>query len=481
MNGKVFINYRRDDSSASAGRLYDRLSSHFPKDQIFIDVDNLDPGVDFVEAIEQSVVSCDALIAVIGRHWLISADEKRRRRLDNPEDFVRLEIASALKRDIRVIPVLVDGASMPSPSELPDDLKALVRRNAVEVSHTRFSTDSERLVAALERIFEKTEAEQHEREEKERLEPQGREHTPKEQVETERLAAKDQERLQAERAQKEEQERLELEAESPPPGPVAPTLNPQEPEASKPSAQTPKPVQPVLPKPGKPEQKKLAPSPSARTEGESLPRRLVAFLAIVAVLLVCGLVYLVTKPPIPTPSAAELLSKAQRSLDEREFAKALPLLQKAADAGNPIAMNNLGVLYQSGEGVVQDYGRAAEWYLKAADAGNYDAMANLGCLYRDGKSVAQDYGKAREWFQKAADAGNSLAMNSLGVLYLNGNGVAQDYGKAREWFQKAADAGNSLAMNNLGILYQSGKGVAQDYGKAGEWYLKAADAGNPTP
>jgi hypothetical protein len=142
MSGNIFINYRRDDSSASAGRLYDRLAALFPKNQIFIDVDNLDPGVDFVEAIEQSVGSCDVLIAVIGKRWLISSDQEGSRRLDNPDDFVRLEIATALKRNIRVIPVLVDDASMPRASDLPDDLKSVVRRNAVEVSDTEFQSQS---------------------------------------------------------------------------------------------------------------------------------------------------------------------------------------------------------------------------------------------------------------------------------------------------------------------------------------------------
>jgi hypothetical protein len=125
MSGHIFINYRRDDSSSAAGRLYDRLSSHFASNQIFIDVDNLAPGVDFVEAIEQSVGSCDVLIAVIGGRWLISSDEEGRRRLDNPDDFVRIEIATALKRGIRVIPVLVEGALMPRSRDLPDDLKSL--------------------------------------------------------------------------------------------------------------------------------------------------------------------------------------------------------------------------------------------------------------------------------------------------------------------------------------------------------------------
>ena len=102
MSGNIFINYRCDDAAYPAGRLYDRLSAHSPKNQIFIDVDNLDPGVDFVEAIEQSVGSCDVLIAVIGNRWLTSSDGEGNRRLDNPDDFVRLEIATALKRNILV-------------------------------------------------------------------------------------------------------------------------------------------------------------------------------------------------------------------------------------------------------------------------------------------------------------------------------------------------------------------------------------------
>jgi hypothetical protein len=129
MSGQIFISYRRDDTSASAGRLYDRLLVCLPNNHIFIDVD-LDPGIDFVEAIETSVGSCDVLIAVIGKRWLTSSDDDGQRRLDNQEDFVRLEVATALKRNIRVIPVLVDGASIPRSSDLPDELKLLARRNA---------------------------------------------------------------------------------------------------------------------------------------------------------------------------------------------------------------------------------------------------------------------------------------------------------------------------------------------------------------
>jgi hypothetical protein len=112
MIGQIFISYRREDSEWSAGRLGDRLKAHFGQDRIFVDVGTIEPGMDFVEAIERSVGSCDVLIAVIGKRWLISSDEEGRHRLDNPEDSVRIEIVTALKRGIRVIPVLVDGPTI---------------------------------------------------------------------------------------------------------------------------------------------------------------------------------------------------------------------------------------------------------------------------------------------------------------------------------------------------------------------------------
>jgi hypothetical protein len=154
MNKQIFISYRREDSSASAGRLFDRLTNHFPSYRIFLDVDSIDLGEDFVKTIKQTVESCDVLIAVIGKGWLSSCDHRGQRRLDNQDDFVRIEISTALKRHIRVIPVLVDDALMPRFCDLPDDLKALVHRQALELSHDRFRTDSERLASAVERALE---------------------------------------------------------------------------------------------------------------------------------------------------------------------------------------------------------------------------------------------------------------------------------------------------------------------------------------
>ncbi len=149
---RILLSYRRDDSSGHAGRLYDRLSQHFGRDNLFMDVDTIALGLDFVEAIQDAVGSCDVLLAVIGRQWLTSTDSQGHRRLDNPEDFVRLEITTALERGIRVIPVLVGGASMPRSIELPDVLRPLARRQALIVGD-HFHPDVDRLIAALETVL----------------------------------------------------------------------------------------------------------------------------------------------------------------------------------------------------------------------------------------------------------------------------------------------------------------------------------------
>ncbi len=148
---KIFISYRRQDTRAYAGRLYDDLLDHFGRDQLVRDVDTFEPGVNFIAAIRESVGTCDALVALIGPRWLTARAEKSRR-LDNPNDLVRLEIAAALARDIRVIPVLLDGARMPAPDRLPDDLKGLAERQALELSDQRWREDIGRLVRALESV-----------------------------------------------------------------------------------------------------------------------------------------------------------------------------------------------------------------------------------------------------------------------------------------------------------------------------------------
>lgn len=145
----IFISYRRDDAAGYAGRLYDGLSSHFGTDQVFMDVEGIELGTDFVTAIERAVGSCKVLIVVIGDEWLSTTDAAGRRRLDDPHDFVRLETRVALERGIRVVPVLVGGALMPRADELPDELKPLARRQAIEISHKQWESSTRELIRAL--------------------------------------------------------------------------------------------------------------------------------------------------------------------------------------------------------------------------------------------------------------------------------------------------------------------------------------------
>jgi hypothetical protein len=145
----IFISYRREDTEGQAGRLFDDLVEQFGKDSVFMDVAGIEPGRDFRRAIDEQVASCGVLLALIGKSWLDAKDESGRRRLDDAMDFVRLETASALKRDIPVIPVLVRGASMPRADQLPPDLADLAYRNAVELTHARWDSDLEVLVKAL--------------------------------------------------------------------------------------------------------------------------------------------------------------------------------------------------------------------------------------------------------------------------------------------------------------------------------------------
>jgi hypothetical protein len=153
--GGIFISYRRDDSGPYAGRLRDTLSQHFGAEQVFRDIDSINPGERFPRLIEQEVGSCDALLALIGPKWLSTTDDAGQRRLDDPDDFVRLEIATALRRsDVLVIPVLVGAASMPAAADLPQPLAALVECNAVRITDENWDAQVARLTGALEKVVE---------------------------------------------------------------------------------------------------------------------------------------------------------------------------------------------------------------------------------------------------------------------------------------------------------------------------------------
>ncbi len=151
--GSVFLSYRRGDTRHLAGRLYDRLAQRLGTKHVFMDVDSIGPGADFAAAIDTAVASCDVLLILIGANWLNAQDEHGERRLDDPDDFVVLEITAALRRNIHILPVLVDGASPPRRQDLPDALTPLAHRNAVRLNHETFRADVEALLDAVAELL----------------------------------------------------------------------------------------------------------------------------------------------------------------------------------------------------------------------------------------------------------------------------------------------------------------------------------------
>ena len=141
----------------------------------------------------------------------------------------------------------------------------------------------------------------------------------------------------------------------------------------------------------------------------------------------------------------------------------------AVEQGNAEAQNNLGVMYENGQCVAQDYKEAVRWFKLAAEQGNAQAQDNLGSRYVDGQGVAQDYTEAVKWFKLAAEQGNAQAQDDLGFMYYKGQGVAQDYKEAIRWYKLAAEQGNAEAQNNLGVYYWN----KRDYKRAGKWLLLA--------
>jgi hypothetical protein len=153
MAGKIFLSYRREDARGFARALFARLEQSFPAESLFMDVQGIGAGQDFVRSIEEQVSACDVMLMLIGPDWLTATDERGRRRLENPKDFVRIEVESALRFGKRVIPVLVQKTEMPRADALPEPLKALARRNAVGLTQERFDADAQGLIKALEEVL----------------------------------------------------------------------------------------------------------------------------------------------------------------------------------------------------------------------------------------------------------------------------------------------------------------------------------------
>ena len=147
--GSVFISYRREDSQGQARALFQDLAASIGKDAVFMDVDSIGLGRDFREVLQERLATCDLMLVLIGREWLAGKDGTGRRRLDNPADFVCMEIAAALQRKIPITPLLVEGAAMPTAEQLPESIRDLAYRNGFELSHNRWDSDVRELLKRL--------------------------------------------------------------------------------------------------------------------------------------------------------------------------------------------------------------------------------------------------------------------------------------------------------------------------------------------
>ena len=163
---------------------------------------------------------------------------------------------------------------------------------------------------------------------------------------------------------------------------------------------------------------------------------------------------------------------------EQDFKRAKYYFKKSALRGNSNGFYRIGLDFYLGHATSHNYSKAFKYFQKAEKMGSSRGMGGIGLCYLNGEGVKQDYTKAFEYYQKSSELGNSYAMRNLGLCYSNGEGVKQDYTKAFEYYQKSSELGNSYAMCNLGNCYFNGRGVKQDYKKAIEYYQKSADLGN---
>ncbi len=173
--------------------------------------------------------------------------------------------------------------------------------------------------------------------------------------------------------------------------------------------------------------------------------------------------------------ASESYKVGKSAYERKDYQQALVNLGKASEFGHSEAQNDLGVMYEKGQGVVKDDVEAVRWYRKAAEQGNALGQNNLGVMYAKGQGVVKDETEAVRWFRKAAEQGNVYSQGGLGYRYLNGIGVSKDEAEGVRWFRKAAEQGNADSQNNLGVMYEKGQGVVKQEAEAVRWYRKAAE------
>lgn len=500
--GSIFINYRRGETAGEAMALFNQLSAALGKDSVFMDVANIDLGRDFREALNERLASCDLMLAIVGRGWVDGKGASGRRRLDEPNDYVRLEIAAALKRNIPVLPVLVQGVHMPSADELPEDLGDFAFRNAFELSHSRWDSDVREMLKRLGL------GEQRPKRHSTAALPSGDAGQAQAAVAKRWLAvagpvavvlalggllyhrssvqdaAADAELASAKAeaakaraaadaasaalatAQIEKQGLIAKAAKQ---AVLDPAINPSSPKAVRPIAAS---------APGAPitESQSLFKQARALERGEGVTRDLAEAAKLYRTAAEQG------------NAAAQFAIGRMHQFGRgvtKDDALALGWNRKAAAQGNADAQYALGISYSTGRGVPIDEAEATRWYRqaaagfrRAADLGEAEAQYLLGHMVLHGRGLPKDEQEALKWFRRAADQSHMLAQHYVGLAYANGQGVAKDDVEAAKWCRKSADQGHAPAQYLLGVSYANGRGVAKDEAEAVRWYRKAAERGH---
>jgi len=466
------------------------------------------PGDDFVDAIGQTLGSCDLVIVVIGPGWLSATNAEGRVRLQDPADFVRVEVAKALERHVRTVPVLVNRAVMPHEEELPEPLKPLIRRQAVELSDASWSSDVRELV---DRIKRATGPADHATRETQHHDPPhvapSREPTDNGSkvrvlaavagiiilagvggaILTKWMATSP---ATPQSAQKSALPPVVDKKEAPAPKEepaLKETVAPNEVAKARDTVAA-APIKRTEPAP-------KTSAPTAAAVPAPAPRNDLPPKSASAVVPAPAPVE--TKAPAAPPDPCEGrdadgcidLARAYESgrgvpRDQQRAAeiylRAVPLSESACERGRMSACANVGIAYMLGlGGRARDEHQAATFFQRACDGGNLLGCNDLGMCYSGGTGVPRDDVRAVEFYQRACKGGYLDGCDHLGHHYERGNGVRdRDLAQARALYQRSCDGGATSGCTDLGRMYETGIGVPKDTPRAGSLYQKACSAGD---
>jgi TPR repeat protein len=503
--GKIFVSYRRDDAPGDARSICEQLARSFGAANVFMDVDKLVAGQRFDRELDKALAKCDVLVAVIGSRWmeLLSGHVQSGKR-----DYVRDEIAAALKRDIIVIPVLTGREAnmppLPVAENLPENVRELVLYQKHNVAHESFRRDAAQLVAAIKAVLEDKRGPRPWRTMAATLagvialvlavavlgdwmNVLGR-IRPESSVGTNppRVAAITNSYTASKKSEDEVRPKAEPTADKAKPvaatGEVTKKAEDEvrkteaKEDKAKPnevSGEATKKVTQQAKLAGITDCDQLAASPADNDRPNGVPGVLEYAKIEVAATAACD------DAMRRFPEVARFPYQAGRAaLARKDYANAEQLFRAAIDKGSAGAFAGLGGMYSNGLGVAKDYAEARILYEKGAARGNSAAMVNLGVLYETGQGVKQDYTVALNLYDQAAKLSNGAAMNNIGAMYEKAHGVPADFEKARNWYDKAVVLGNATAMKNIGAMYENARGVPKDFEQARKWYEKAAALGN---